>query len=211
MNNSSTLKNELIFQYASGTANLAKSLMASAYLHLNSKDQIIHNQFTDYLGEELKNTTQIKPTKLNAENCMQDHLPHPSKIKQNPINFLISNLNDIKWKKIFTGFYEHSFNLSNTEKVKMIKIDPGFKIPLHSHNGKEFILVLKGSFCDEYGDYQKGNLQINDSMVKHTPIACPKEGCICLTIVEDDLVFYGPFAPILNIITLIKSFFISSK
>ena len=90
-------------------------------------------------------------------------------------------------------------------------MDPGSRVPLHTHNGKEYILVLEGKFRDEYGEYSKGSLQINDSQIKHTPIACNKKGCICLTITEEELVFFGPFAPILNIITSIKSLFISNK
>ena len=86
-------------------------------------------------------------------------------------------------------------------------MDPGTSVPIHSHNGKEFILVLEGSFCDEFGKYSKGDLQINDSKIKHTPKSCINQGCICLTITEEDLVFYGPLAPILNIFTFIKSFF----
>ena len=68
-------------------------------------------------------------------------------------------------------------------------MDPGTNVPLHSHNGKEYILVLEGSFSDEYETYSKGNLQINDSKVKHTPFACDKNECICLTITEEELVF----------------------
>ena len=90
-------------------------------------------------------------------------------------------------------------------------MDPGTNVPLHSHNGKEYILVLEGSFSDEYGTYSKGNLQINDSKVKHTPFSCDKDGCICLTITEEELVFYGPFAPILNLLTFIKSVFFSNR
>ena len=90
-------------------------------------------------------------------------------------------------------------------------MQPGAKVPLHTHNGKEFILVLEGSFSDEYGTYSKGDLQINDSKIKHKPLSCHKNGCICLTITEEDLVFFGPFAPLLNILTLFKSFFKSNK
>ena len=60
-------------------------------------------------------------------------------------------------------------------------------VPLHSHGGQEYILVLSGSFCDEYANYNKGDMQINDQKIKHTPIACKDEGCICLTITEKDL------------------------
>ena len=53
MQNSSILKNELIFEYAAGTASLAKSLMASTYLFLNVDEVSTYNQFENYCGEEL--------------------------------------------------------------------------------------------------------------------------------------------------------------
>ena len=214
MKNSNTLKNELIFQYAAGTTSLAKSLMASTYLFLNSRETSIYNQFENYCGEELKNTSQIMPKKLTADDCMLKNVDNNISLKnssENPISKFIIDLQKIKWKKIFGGFYEYSFNLSKTEKAKLIKMNPGAKVPLHSHNGKEFILVLEGSFSDEYGTYKKGNLQINDSKIKHTPIASDDIACICLTITEQDLIFFGPFAPILNILSLFRSFFSSSK
>ena len=80
---------------------------------------------------------------------------------------------------------------------------------MHSHSGNEYILVLDGSFHDEYGTYNKGDLQINDSKIRHTPVGSNNGFCICMSIVEDDLIFFGPFAPILNIYTTLKSFFIS--
>lgn len=214
MANSNVLKNEMIFQYAAGTSSLAKSLMVSTYLFLNSKESSIYNQFENYCGDELKNATQIKPKKITADDCIGEQNSSQissGNLPKSPINKFIKNFKDLKWKKIFNGFYEHSFNLTNTEKAKLIKMDPGAKVPLHSHKGKEFILILEGSFRDEYGTYSKGNLQINDSKIKHTPIACENEGCICLTITEESLVFFGPLAPILNIITFIKSFFHLSK
>ena len=214
MLNSSILKNELIFQYAAGTASLSKSLMASTYLFLNSKDSSLYLQFENYCGEELKNSTPIKTKKLTAQDCMKDNNKKITEIKinkNNPINNFIDSYTELKWKNIFKGFYEYSLKLSTNENIKLIKMDPGTSVPLHSHNGKEYILVLEGSFCDEYGKYSKGNLQINDSKIKHTPVACNKNGCICLTITEKELVFFGPFGPILNLITFIKSLFISIK
>ena len=214
MEYSNILKNELIFEYAAGTSSLAKSLMASTYLFLNSKESSIYNQFEDYCGEELKNVSKIKPNKLTANDCINkqnmDQISSSNYI-ESPINKFITNLKDLKWKKVYNGFYEYSFNLSNTEKAKLIKMKPGTKAPLHSHNGREYILVLEGNFSDEFGTYSKGSLQINDTKIKHTPTACKNEGCICLSITEGGVVFFGPFALILNIITLIKSFFPFTK
>jgi len=86
-------------------------------------------------------------------------------------------------------------------------MDPGSSVPLHSHGGKEYILVLKGSFRDEYGTYSTGDIQINDQKIKHTPIASNDEGCVCLTITERDVIFFGKFGSFLNLFTFIKSFF----
>ena len=209
MKNSSSLKNELIFEYAAGTSNLSKSLMASTYLHMNSQELSMHSTFEDYLGEELDNVPRINAKNLELEDCFSGD--KDTEIRKNPINKLLSNFKNLKWKKVFNGFYEHELILSNKEHAKLIKMDAGAKVPLHSHNGKEYILVLEGSFCDEFGKYTKGNLQINDSRIKHTPIACESSGCICLTITEQELVFFGPFAPVLNLITFLKSIFLRSK
>ena len=208
MNNSKVLKNELIFQYAAGNTNLAKSLLASTYLFLNSKESSVLSDFEHYCGEELKSYNEIKPINLTSSDCTKVKESVKSTLKsENPLSIFINNYETIKWKKVFNGFYNYSFAISNKEKAKLIKMEPQTRVPLHSHNGNEYILVLDGSFDDEYGKYPKGSLQINDSNIKHTPIACKNEGCICLVITEDDLVFYGPLAPLLNIITFIKSFF----
>ena len=213
MKNSSTLKNELIFHYAAGTTSIAKSLMASTYLFLNSHESQIYQKFEKYCGEELKKSPLIEPTNLKAEDCIKSITREKEKIEvnnNNPINKFIPSYSNLKWKKIFKGFYEYSLNLSKKDSIKLIKMNPGTSVPLHSHNGKEYILVLEGSFNDEYGNYSKGSLQINDSNVKHTPIANDKNGCICLSITEKQLVFYGPFAPILNLINFFKSLLIKN-
>ncbi len=214
MKNSSILKNELIFEYAAGTTSLAKSLIAATYLFLNSRESSLYYKFENYCGVELENSAKVNPIKLTPEDCIGKNKGPLNKLNQkisNPLNKFINSFDKLKWKKIFRGFYEYSIKLSKNEKTKLIKMDPGTKVPLHSHNGKEYILVLEGSFCDEYGIYSKGNLQINDSKIKHTPIANNIDGCICLTITEKNLVFYGPLSSLLNLFTFIKFIFNSNK
>ena len=98
-------------------------------------------------------------------------------------------------------------SLDDKDELKLIKMDPGVSVPLHSHGGKEYILVLEGSFCDEYGEYSKGDIQINDQKIKHTPIASKDTGCVCLSITEKDVIFFGKYGSFLNLFTFIKSFF----
>lgn len=202
-----SLTNELLFEYASGTTNMAKSLLVSTYFYLNTSSKGAYEFFEGYLGNQFDKVNKVHPKNLKAVDCISDSkIDSNLKINKN-INPLNSFIPNIKWEKVFKGFYEYQFTLSDNENVKLIKMEPEARVPLHSHNGKEYILVLEGSFCDENGIYKKGDLQINDSNITHTPEACKNEGCICLTITEKELVFFGRFAPILNIITFVKSIF----
>ena len=125
----------------------------------------------------------------------------------NPISKFLGPLENIKWKQIYKGFSEFTPKVDDNDELKLIKMDPGTSVPLHSHGGREYILVLSGSFCDEYGNYCKGDMQINDQKIRHTPIACKDEGCICLTITEKDVIFFGKYGSFLNLYTFIRSFF----
>ena len=207
--NGTLVKNQLIFDYASGSLGFSKSVFASTYLYLNSKASNINSTFEAMLGEDLLNNDNIPVTKLKYTDCLKNEKNDTNEIYADvsPISKLVGPLNQIKWKQVYKGFKEFTPKVSDENELKLIKMDPGASVPLHSHGGQEYILVLSGSFCDEYGKYNKGDMQINDQKIKHTPIACKDEGCICLTITEKEVIFFGRFGSFLNLFTFIKSFF----
>ena len=96
----------------------------------------------------------IAPKKLKYTDCIKSNNSISlDKVKSsNPLNRLIGDLTHIDWKTVYKGFKEFKIPLNDNDSVKLIKMDPGTSVPLHSHNGKEYILVLDGSFCDEYGE-----------------------------------------------------------
>ena len=126
---------------------------------------------------------------------------------KDPVTSFFGNLNNLNWKQVYKGFKEYIASIDDVDELKLIKMDPGVSVPMHSHAGKEYILVLDGSFCDEYGEYFKGDIQINDQKIKHTPIASKDTGCVCLSITEKDVIFFGRYGSFLNLFTFIKSFF----
>ncbi len=209
--NTTAQKNELIFGYSSGNLGEAKSLFVSMYLYLNSVAAKKASIFDNILADNLINLDDVAPKKLNYKDCINANidkeLSNSAKNNFNPLNNLVGDFNNINWKSIYKGFKEFNIPLDDEDSIKLIKMDPGTSVPLHSHNGKEFILVLDGSFYDEYGEYKKGDLQINDQKIKHHPTACEKDGCMCLSITEKDVVFFGRFGSALNLFTFIKSFF----
>ena len=207
--NTTAQKNELIFGYSSGKLGEAKSLFTSMYLYLNSIAAKKASVFDNILAQNFNELEGVGLKKLKYTDCIKssDSKKQSSSSPINPLSNLIGNFNNVNWKTIYKGFKEFNIPVNDNDSVKLIKMDPGTSVPIHSHNGKEYILVLDGSFCDEYGEYNKGDMQINDQKIKHNPTACKSNGCVCLSITENDVVFFGKFGSALNLFTFIKSFF----
>lgn len=64
-------------------------------------------------------------------------------------------------------------------------------MPVHSHEGSEYTLVLKGSFRDETGHYGVGDISIADGDVNHRPMISRDEDCICFTVTDAPLRLTG--------------------
>tara|TARA_B100000575_G_scaffold167607_1_gene134074 strand:+ start:5249 stop:5875 length:627 start_codon:yes stop_codon:yes gene_type:complete len=206
--NGTLVKNQLIFEFAAGSLGLSKSLFTATYLYLNSKASKINDTFETILSENLLKSDGVPLSNLKYLDCMNKSETISTKERSsNPITAIVGPYNDLDWKQVYKGFREYSPNIKDKDELKLIKMDPGASVPLHSHDGKEFILVLEGSFCDEYGEYKTGDIQINDQKIKHNPIANKDTGCICLTITEKDVIFFGRFGSFLNLFTFIRSFF----
>ncbi len=208
--NGTVVKNQLIFDFASGSLGPSKSIFTSTYLYLNSKASSINHTFESLLGDNLIENEGVEVPNLKFTDCITNSkVSKNENIEENdtPISRLIGPLDRISWKQVYKGFSEFIPNIKDNDELKLIKMEPGSSVPLHSHGGKEYILVLKGSFEDEYGTYNKGDIQINDQKIKHTPIASKVDGCICLTITEKEVIFFGRYGSFLNLFTFIKSFF----
>ena len=205
--NGTVLKNQLIYDFASGILGPAKSLFTSTYLQLNSNASKIGSTFEHILGENLMDTENVYPRNLKYTDCINSNISNSFTSVKDPVTSFFGNLNEINWKQVYKGFKEYIASIDDKDELKLIKMEPGISVPLHSHGGNEYILVLEGSFCDEYGEYSKGDIQINDQNIKHTPIASKDLGCVCLSITEKDVIFFGKYGSFLNLFTFIKSFF----
>ena len=152
--NGTVVKNQLIFDYASGSLGVSKSIFASTYLYLNSKAAKLNSTFENMLGDNLIENYNEPIGKLKYSDCLKAKNDTPVRkidsVSNSPISKIVGPLNEIKWKQVYKGFSEFTPNINdNDDELKLIKMDPGASVPLHSHGGKEYILVLDGSFCDE--------------------------------------------------------------
>ena len=60
--------------------------------------------------------------------------------------------------------------------TSLVRYSPESSFTEHIHGGGEEILVLEGTFSDEYGDYPAGTYIRNPPNSKHGPHS--KEGCV---------------------------------
>jgi putative transcriptional regulator len=64
-------------------------------------------------------------------------------------------------------------------------------MPDHGHKGTEMTMVLKGAFHDEDDYFARGDVDMADEDLHHTPVADIHEDCICLAVSDAPLEFKG--------------------
>jgi putative transcriptional regulator len=121
-----------------------------------------------------------------------------------PLTGLIgTDLDKVAWKWLAPGVWYYPVPLSDgaTGDLRLLKVAPGQAVPEHGHGGEELTLLLRGSYRDELGEFRTGDVADLDDDVEHTPIADPKEGCICLVASETKARFKSLFARIVQPLT----------
>ena len=76
---------------------------------------------------------------------------------------------------------------SSAATVRLLSIPAGAAMPDHGHRGTELTLVLKGAFTDEDGRFGRGDIEIANEDLHHTPIADDGADCICLAATDAPL------------------------
>lgn len=103
------------------------------------------------------------------------------------------SLDAIDWQPLAPGISVYRVPLSKGcgGELRLLKVEPGQKIPEHLHGGQELTLILRGSYTDVLGTYRQGDVADLDEATQHSPVACSKQGCICLMANEGKLAFAG--------------------
>ena len=105
--------------------------------------------------------------------------------------FLPGGLQAVKWRSLVPGIQHHQLMdvESGSGSVRLLRIAQGVKIPDHTHLGSELTLILQGSYADETGKFECGDLSDADSSVRHHPFVDSVQPCICLIATDERLVF----------------------
>ena len=169
--------------------NMAKEEVAGYFL-----DKIEPTTVSEDLWMKVLNKAQIKK---------QSRIKTPTDpfLNQLPVSLQV-HLADkkIKWKSFKDVKIATILPKDNNEKLELIHVMPGAKIPQHTHEGNESFLVLHGSYSDEYGSYKQGTVQVRSDDHHHTPIGHTQTGCVGLAYTHGKIKFSGKFGKLLNLI-----------
>ncbi len=188
------ISDEILLAHAAGNLNTAFGLVVSTHLSVcvNCRARLYtHENIGGLLIEDLP------PEKLPADSfdkllARLEFPPAPDAPAARLRDYLPDG-EGLRWKQIgpgikhapLSGFDEDSGTL------RLLSIAPGTTVSAHSHAGTELTLVLTGSYMDELGRFQPGDLADLDEDTTHQPIADSDETCICLVATEGRLKFSG--------------------
>jgi len=104
-------------------------------------------------------------------------------------DYVGGDLESIKWRPIGMGVKQAILTTSSEAVARLLYIPAGIAMPDHSHGGNELTLVLQGAFFDEDDRFARGDIEVADGSVTHTPIADIGDDCICLAVTDAPLEF----------------------
>jgi putative transcriptional regulator len=95
----------------------------------------------------------------------------------------------VKWRSIGMGVKQAILPTGRDASARLLYIPAGQAVPDHGHRGLELTLVLQGAFRDDSDRFGRGDVEIADEAMEHTPVAEDGEACICLAATDAPLRF----------------------
>jgi putative transcriptional regulator len=206
----------LMLEYAAGTLDQAQDLIVAAHLALSPLARNVVRSCEAMGGFLLEHECQpvaMKPQSLQSlmqkldEPCHDDDACRAAcktafaeeiELPGMLADVLQAQKKPPRWKPLYPGMKSVDLKMAcRNSAARFLKIDPATKTPHHSHRGMEITLVLNGAFEDETGLYKRGDLIVTDETCEHTPVACPKNGCVCMIVTSAPIKLMG-LAGLLN-------------
>jgi len=195
------LTDELVMAYSAGALPEAFSLVIAAHVSLCDECRAAL-EACDAMGGAVLDTcesAQISDESLEATLALIAESKPKGELKRAiraddvfpaPLrDYVPGGLDTVKWRKVGGGVSQSILKTSDEATVRLLRIPGGTAVPDHGHNGTEMTLVLKGAFRDEVDRFGRGDIEVADEDLTHTPVAEEGEDCICLAATDAPLRF----------------------
>jgi putative transcriptional regulator len=192
----------LLAGYAAGTLSAPLHALVAGHLALSPRSRVFVRSLEAANGATLERTSPqpVSGREAKLEAIFQDHEqvrvrsnPSQDEVLPHPLaRFLGESLDRIGWRSVLPGVRAYTVEKTPRGEAVLYWISPGRTIPVHTHEGSEYTLVLKGGFRDGGGQYRRGDIAIADQDVEHSPQADGDEDCVCFTVADAPLRLTGP-------------------
>lgn len=199
---------EHLLHYASGALPQGASLVVAGHLNFCPDCRSIARE-AEIVGGMMLDTEpgvamSIDPAGLDLDRALSPE-PAAGDVRSDvpsPLRpYIGGQLSDIRWRTFWPGMQTVRIRCpEDTADISLLRLKPGTGMPVHTHGGDEFTLVLQGSYTDETGRYQVGDVALANPELTHRPLADVGGYCVCLTVVEGRLKFSSRLARIANLI-----------
>lgn len=128
--------------------------------------------------------------RLKGEAPAPRPVPQPAAVFPAPLReYVGGDAAAVRWRPVGGGVRQAILATAGAASARLLYIPGGVAVPDHGHRGMELTLVLQGAFRDETDRFARGDVEIADESLEHTPVAEAGEPCICLAVTDAPLRF----------------------
>ena len=194
------LSDELLMAYAAADLPEAFNLVIAAHLSMCDECRARSMAFDALGGAVIEDSTcEMSAGSLEASMARIDGLPQmqvPEVRRSDAVlpvpvlDYVGGGLEAVKWRSLGMGVRQSILRIGDKgASARLLYIPAGAAMPDHGHRGLELTLVLQGAFRDEADRFGRGDIEIADASIEHTPVAEAGEDCICLAATQGSLKF----------------------
>jgi putative transcriptional regulator len=161
----------------------------------SSKGEALSGSFSARLSEAIARAETAPPRAGEAPDAEEgaDELGAGAWAPGPLSEFLKRSEIEVKWRNSGPGVARAVLFEAGGERLYLLKARPGLKMPVHSHSGQEWTLVLQGGYHAGPAAFGRGDLHCEDESCTHRPVIDDDgEDCISLVVDEGPLVFRDP-------------------
>lgn len=196
------LSDPLLMAYAAAQLPEAFSLVVATHVSLCDDCRARLASFEAVGGAVLDEAEEIAlgedalaQTLARIERLPQEPAPKPaprSGVFPGPLaDYVGGDLDAVRWRRVGGGVRQAILPTGKGATVRLLHIPAGTAVPDHGHRGMELTLVLQGAFADANDRFGRGDVEIADKDLEHTPVAMAGDDCICLAATDAPLRFRG--------------------
>lgn len=196
------LSDQLLTGYAAGQLPEAFNLVVATHLSLCDECRARAGSFDAVGGALLEEAEEIALGEDALARTLDRIDALPQATRAEPLRakgvfpaplaeYVGGDLSSVRWRRVGGGVKQAILPTGKDATARLLFIPAGTAVPDHGHRGMELTLVLQGAFADENDKFGRGDVEIADEDMEHTPVALAGQDCICLAATDAPLRFRG--------------------